>query len=130
MKEVIEVIKEARWYFGLSLLVSVAVSLKTSFLTGMTLNIVINTLAAKIGLDAVIIKIMKKVNSSSRKINEIHFSQLISDTQELQALCSKLATASTGHEIDEVKSKLANMVTANNNTINSIKLAKNGAENE
>lgn len=124
MKEVIELIKEAKWYFGLSLLVSTALSINTSFTTAMAVNLVMNFFAARIGLDAIMIKLIQKVNSTSRKINEIHFNQLVNDTHELNGLYNKLGNG----DIDEVKLKLALMISANNNTINSIKLAKNGAE--
>jgi hypothetical protein len=123
-----EVIYRARYFFLVSLAASLYISFKTDAFTGLMLNIVLNSFSGVIGSHEILIDAITKVNKSSKKINEIHFHQLIADTERLAIITQMIRTGiPESEESQKIYGHLNRMVKENSETINAIKLAMNGA---
>ena len=130
--EIIEGMKQsiyrARYYLLVSLVVGLIVSLKTEFFTGFLVNLVLNTFSLNIGAQETINDAILKVNNSSKKINEIHFNQLVNDTERLAIIASMVSDClPKSEETIKIHYHLDRMVKENTETINAIKTALNGA---
>lgn len=123
-----EVIYRARYYFVISLIISIYVSVKSDSITGFMVNLALNSLSAIIGSNEILIDALGRVNKSSKKINEIHFTQLIQDTERLSIITNMIREGlPASDESIKIYNHLDRMVKENNETINAIKLALNGA---
>jgi hypothetical protein len=121
-----EVIFKARYYFLISLVFSVSVSLTSGPLIGFLTNLVLNSFSAIIGSNEVLIELITRTTKSSKRINEIHFHQLIKDTDRLREIYNAINNESKG-PLDSLVG-IKQMINDNLQTINAIKSAINGVD--
>lgn len=121
----LEVIYKARYYFLISLIFSIYVSINSNSMVGFLTNMVLNSFSAVIGVNETMIELIKKVNFSSKRINEIHFNKLMIDTDFLKSIHRSLKD---GDKSTEVLVNIETMISNNTQTINAIKAAMNGVE--
>jgi hypothetical protein len=119
-----EIILKAKYYFLISLVFSIFVSIKAGPFVGFLTNLVLNSFSAIIGSNEVLIEMITRTTKSSKRINEIHFHQLINDTDRLREIYNAI-----NNESKEPLSSLGSikqMIDDNLHTINAIKAAMNG----
>ena len=126
MGDVLESFKNAKYYYIAALVAGIYVEYQADRLTGWIVMFALCYYAATIGVQRMILGILKRINKASISINDTLADKLSEDNNLLSSLKRKINEG----DQDAVLRTINIMINTNTSMINTIKIAKNGGSNE